>query len=44
MKFKEFIGVVIFLAIFLIIAIWGIDRFEKINNGEMVIVSESEMK
>ena len=44
MKFKEFIGVVVFLVIFLILAIWGIERFEKINNGEMIVVSESEIK
>ena len=40
---KEMIGLIIFIIIFSVMILYGIDRFEKINNDEMIVVSESEM-
>lgn len=41
---KEIIITVVFIILFILIAMYGIDRIDKINNGEMVQVSESYMK
>ncbi len=40
---KETIGVIIFIIIMSVILIYGINRIEKINNGEMTIVNQNEM-
>ena len=39
---KEVIGIIIFLVIMLAIYFIGHMRFEKIENGEMIVVSENE--
>jgi len=44
MKAKEMMGVVIFIAIFMAILMFGANRMEKIENGDMVLVNQSEMK
>lgn len=41
---KEVIGVIIFLCIMLAIYFIGRQRFDDIDEGRMIIVSESEMK
>ncbi len=40
---KETIGVIIFIIIMATMFIFWLDRMEKINNGEMTIVSQNEM-
>lgn len=44
MNAKETMGVVIFIAIFMAILMFGANRIEKIEKGEMVLVNQSEMK
>lgn len=39
---KEVIGVIIFLCIMLAIYFIGRQRFDDINSGRMIVVSESE--
>lgn len=41
---KEMLGLIIFIIIMIAMFIYGMNRFDKINNGEMVQVSESYMK
>ena len=43
MKKKEIMGVLIFTAIFMAIIFAGINRFEKVENGEMVLVNQNQM-
>lgn len=40
---REMLGVVIFVIIFALFCAYARDRFEKIDNGEIVVVSESYM-
>lgn len=40
---KETIGVIVFIIIMSVILIYGINRIEKINNGEMQLVNQNEM-
>ena len=44
MKAKEIMGVAIFTAIIMAIILFGANRMEKIEKGEMVLVNQSEMK
>lgn len=43
MKREEVVGIIIFIAAFVLLTIIAVDRFEKINNGEMTIASQNEM-
>lgn len=43
MKIKEFLGVVLFGIAFIGIILTGIDRFEKIESSEMILVNQNEM-
>lgn len=38
---KEIIYILLFISLFFILIGYGLDRIEKINNGEMQVVSES---
>ena len=40
---KELIGAIAFIIIMALMIAYGLDRIEKINNGEMIVVSESQM-
>ena len=40
---KEIIGIIIFILIFSLIAIYGCNRIEKINSGEMTLVNQNQM-
>lgn len=40
---KEILGLVIFTVIMAVIFAVAVDRFEKIDNGEMVLVNQNEM-
>lgn len=40
---KKILGVTLFIVIFSIIMIYGMNRIEKINNGEMTLVNQNEM-
>lgn len=40
---KKVLGVLIFVIIFSMIMVYGMNRIEKINNGEMVLVNQNEM-
>ncbi len=44
MKLKEVLVIIIFLLVFILLGFWWMDRAEKIDAGEMIIVSESEMR
>lgn len=41
---KEVIGIALFIIILSTIFVYGFDRMNKINNGEMIQVSESQMR
>lgn len=43
MKRKELIGVVVFAVLMVAILLIGANRIEKIENGEMTLVSQSQM-
>lgn len=43
MKRKELIGVVVFAVLMVAILLIGANRIEKIENGEMTWVSQSQM-
>lgn len=43
MKRKELIGVVVFAIVMVAILLIGANRIEKIENGEMTLVSQSQM-
>lgn len=43
MKMKEFMGFVLVGVVLVGILFIGADRVQKINNGEMTLVSQSEM-
>ena len=43
MKRKELIGVVVFTIVMVGILLIGANRIEKIENGEMTLVSQSQM-
>lgn len=43
MKRKELIGVVVFVIVMVAILLIGANRIEKIENGEMTLVSQSQM-
>ena len=43
MKMKEIVGFVIVGIALVGILLYGADRVEKIENGEMILVSQSEM-
>lgn len=40
---KEWIGLILFIIVAVVMFFYGKDRFEKIDNGEMIVVSQSEM-
>lgn len=40
---KEVLGFVIFIILFSIIMIYGLNRFEKIENNEMTLVNQNQM-
>ena len=40
---KEVIGLAIFIIIISLIMICGMERFKRIDNGEMIIASQNEM-
>lgn len=42
MKVKEMLMVMVFVGIFLTLLFIGVDRVEKIENGEMTLVSQRE--
>ena len=44
MKLKEIMVTVLFIGLMFGLVLYGIDRNEKIENGEMIQVSESQMK
>ena len=43
MEKKEIIGFVLIVIGLIAIVFEGIDRFEKIENGEMIVISQSQM-
>lgn len=43
MKMKEIMGFVIMGIALVGILLYGADRFEKIENGEMILVNQNEM-
>lgn len=40
---KAFIVITLYVAVMACLFIYGIERAEKINNGELTVVSQSEM-
>lgn len=44
MKIKEIMGVAIFTSIIVAIILLGVNRMEKIEKGEMVLVNQNQMK
>ena len=40
---KKVIGIIAFLLIFTVMIIYGSNRIEKINNGEMTLVNQNQM-
>ena len=40
---KEVIGTIVFVLIIVSIVVYGFNRLEKINNGEMIVVNENQM-
>lgn len=43
MKKKEILGVVVFAIVFLSILFVGVNRIERIENNEMVLVNQNQM-
>lgn len=43
MKNKEVMGVVLFGILIIAILMFGMNRIEKINNGDMTLVSQNEI-
>ena len=40
---KEIFGLIVFVVVIIAMFVYCVDRFDKINNGEMIVVSENEM-
>ena len=40
---KTLIGTIVFIIIMSVILVYGINRIDKINNGEMQLVNQNEM-
>ena len=40
---KEVVGIIAFVIIVVILGIYGLDRFEKIHDGKMIVVNENQM-
>ena len=40
---KTIIGMIVFIIIMSVILVCGINRIDKINNGEMTLVNQNEM-
>lgn len=40
---KEIIGFLVFILVFSTIVVYGSNRIEKINNGEMTLVNQNQM-
>lgn len=40
---KELVGVVVFIILMLSIILVGINRFDRINNGDMTLVNQNQM-
>ena len=40
---KTIIGMIVFIIIMSVILVCGINRIDKINNGEMTVASQNEM-